>query len=399
MPFQVTLEGSMYDALYLNKLKYSDGLRAYSTSGVISWLSDTRFRIVLPANDNIGTKILWTYPNYYGCLLTQTKVWTQSFYEIKYQMKNLGTLVFGYTRESVSNEEIRADSITIAPGNFTATLPASILNFTKPYTAIITTPGEYTFTYIKSGYSTATKKVVVKQWQEGDDVQPVMVNAELTLLSGQYYGYLSGDVKVDINTPNQNVDAKATISGGGFVVKTKTDHNGNYFFHLPIGTYTVKFSKDGYESTSITVSITAGNTVRYGVVLMESKAVIAGNIVYKGSYNVNGTVRLDLLDRKSRQSETQFISASENRFRFASLSKGDYKIIASLDGSPPLYGNTHWFSLDNNERKKTFIELAPHTNNSLTGDEIRMLSTVQPRKDITKLFDGAEAHLTTIGSL
>lgn len=390
----------MWDALYLNKLKHSDGLQCYATAGcTVSWPTDTKWQVVKPTNTGIGSQILLTYPNYYSVLFTQIKEYESANYEYEYQMKPLGTIVFGYVQESVTKQILVPDSITITPGNFTVTLPQSTQ---QPYQVIITTPGEYVFTYSKSGYSTATKTVIVKQWKDGDDIKPIQVLAELTLLSGKYVGYVSGTVTMSGGLANAGVTIKA-VSGADNVVTT-SDDKGNYYMVLPVGDYAITYKKSGFESRTVAVKVLAGKTIVYNMWLEETYSLVLGIAKYSGQCEAT-EIRFDLFNPRWQSSKTVYVPFSIGdptgvvaSFRFNIASPGKYKVSAIVNSIVPLYGQTRWFDIGVKERKNVVITLATNTGD-LTASEIQTLTNPPARQDITYPTVGEMAILTTQQSL
>ncbi len=121
---------------------------------------------------------------------------------------------------------------------------------------------QYEFTFELKGYYTTT--VVFGNYSALDTVK-------LTSKDGR----LSGKVISSDNTPLPDVRVDAYLkveSGTQYVGNTYTDDKGNFSMELQEGSYELRFNKDGYETTSTTITISKDvMTVLKDPIIMEKK--------------------------------------------------------------------------------------------------------------------------------
>ena len=102
------------------------------------------------------------------------------------------------------------------------------------------------------------------------NVSPASSSVNVTTQAAASNGTLNGTV----SSSKGGILAKAavTIKYSGTNHTASTDSSGNYSFsNIPPGTYTVKYSDQGYNSLSVSLSITAGNTTTKNVTLVSRK--------------------------------------------------------------------------------------------------------------------------------
>lgn len=125
--------------------------------------------------------------------------------------------------------------------------------------------GDYKFVFSKDGYNEKTLDVQVKN---GDD-QVLVITME------NDNGILSASVISSDNTPLPDVRVDAYLkaeSGTQYVGNTYTDDKGNFSMELQGGSYELRFNKDGYETTSTTITISKDvMTVLKDPIIMEKE--------------------------------------------------------------------------------------------------------------------------------
>lgn len=120
------------------------------------------------------------------------------------------------------------------------------------------TAGTYTLSFSKSGYSDATQEVSVVTGQTA------RVNVFMKLPSA-ITGTISGTIK-DYDNGQLISNCNVSLSPGG-VSKTSSSSGTYEFSELAPGSYSLTFSKAGYEDSNSTVTVTAGKTSTADVLL------------------------------------------------------------------------------------------------------------------------------------
>jgi hypothetical protein len=140
--------------------------------------------------------------------------------------------------------------------------------------------------------------------------------------------------KVDVNG---NALGNVLVSLVGFTVNRTTDANGAWYFNeiSPLTTYVINFSKDGYQTTSITLQpLGEGLFEVDDVVMTESEAPIGiqspalwGTVVDKNGQPLNGVSVLLVQDSLS------YITSSDGKWVFSDLkTQYGYTAVFSKDG-------------------------------------------------------------------
>ncbi|WP_448566868.1 TonB-dependent receptor [Thalassotalea ganghwensis] len=95
------------------------------------------------------------------------------------------------------------------------------------------------------------------------------LGAPVAIASDKTMGSVEGVVAVESGNSLANVDVTLKHNTKGIVKKTQTDENGQFDLKgLPIGSYTVTFSKNGYQTVSeAQINISAGNTASFDVAM------------------------------------------------------------------------------------------------------------------------------------
>lgn len=344
MPFPVTIQGTMMGVLNLEPLRHSKGLEIIASAGVIiSWESDTVFKIVLPSNENIGTQIQWSFPKYHYTTWTQTQNLVQTMYSISHQMQVKHCIVSGIVTEKVTNEELVDFDIKVTEVTTQKTYPVvdvteiSVLGF-----YVILPPGVYNFEFSKRGYFSDVKQVTVSP---GDTLENC--GGELELKSGKYFGSVTGSVlELDgNNTPISGCTVRA------FSYTTTTDANGYYSLTLPVGNYSLSFTKNKYISERKPISILAGRSFSYQMRL--EKVFISGTLEYEGADRSN--IRLDLFSKNTKNLSLDTIFVNGKTFEFGYTPHlGTCRIHARwYDVNEVRWGGvSHWFEVKRSGEKK-----------------------------------------------
>ncbi|MBI2084362.1 MAG: carboxypeptidase regulatory-like domain-containing protein [Candidatus Aenigmarchaeota archaeon] len=120
--------------------------------------------------------------------------------------------------------------------------------------------GSYTITASKSGYQTRVTTALVREFQTSNvfislaTISPVVTSGALS-------------VRVVDNFGNPLASARVDVSAPAFDPTEFTDSSGFAYFTLSPGAYTVAASKSGYQSSSRTASVFAGQTTFVTIVL------------------------------------------------------------------------------------------------------------------------------------
>ena len=364
MSFAVTITGTMKGVVETT-LKNSEGATLFCSLGgtTISWLTDTQFQIVLPTNENIGTKILWVMPNYFSKLWTQVGNFTQTSYEIDIWMEPKGTVVRGTVTESVSNALILDVTTTITPGSYSF-IPETL---NKNFYTVIYEAGTWESSFSKSGYSSTKLSFVTEQVTLENLNKTINLHPNLTLISGEYFGTISGNVLAGRkDAPCFGVDVSITNLSTSNVIRTRTDKNGDYSIYAPVGNYTILFSKIGYESQSGRVTITAGVTRYFSAYLPKTFPSIEGNISYLSAYTEGSDLQIILKRDDGQEVDRLFKTAGDTTYIFSGIQFiGRYRILAKtalLEAGIQLFFRTPYFSLK--DRQEKIIDLALDKKNT-----------------------------------
>ncbi len=192
------------------------------------------------------------------------------------------------------------------------------------------TPGNYTVTFDRPGYQSATRSV---------DLQPGQQLSGLAITMAPTTGSVSGMVS-DTNGPLGAVTVRVT--GPGDIDFTTTSASvgavGNYTFeNLPSpATYTLTFSKDGYVAQTLLKELGAGgagSVTGADTTLVASTARIRGVVQSATGQPVSGaTVTL------SDGSVSKVMLSADDplgRFEFSGVTPGAYTLTAVATGTSP----------------------------------------------------------------
>ncbi len=213
-----------------------------------------------------------------------------------------------------------------------------------------------------------------------------LVNAEAAVKKVMGQGSLSTSViSSDNNTGLSNVKVEAYLklkSGTQYVGNTYTDDKGNFSMELQSGSYELRFNKDGYKTTSTTITISKDvMTVLKDPVVMEKEISYnikeLGALIKQEASMNNGNIALKLwVPEDSLELTKKQVSEFENLFKdYADLqikvigaSKADAATMAIYDrySAADVYnfaGNfTHELLSKSNLAKVIFSEEVISTN-------------------------------------
>ncbi|MET0580001.1 MAG: carboxypeptidase-like regulatory domain-containing protein, partial [Ilumatobacteraceae bacterium] len=193
------------------------------------------------------------------------------------------------------------------------------------------TPGQYTLTYAKEGYESATRTVTLAAGQQLPD---------LGVMLAPTTGSISGTVSEDLVGPAGGITV--SIAGPDIDFSTTTtsgDPAGVYFFEqLPVpATYTLTYTKPGLVSQTRLVDLDPlnGSADVSGVdaTMIPSTAVVGGIVRNAaGSPLAGAAVALSNgTDVRQVRSATDPLGA----FEFSAVDPGAYTLTASLPGTTP----------------------------------------------------------------
>jgi len=187
--------------------------------------------------------------------------------------------------------------------------------------------GSYTVQASKTGYTTGSSSVTV--------AEAATTDVTLTLQLIPSTGDLKITVKTSTGTPLAGISVTLTTQPSGQSTLTKTcDSNGKATFSgvLP-GSYTVQASKDGYNSASGTVSVTAGGVAELAITLQATPTKGDLKIIVKESSGaIISGVSVSSTSQPGGQSALSGTSASDGSVTFTGLAVGNYTLQVSKSG-------------------------------------------------------------------
>ena len=155
--------------------------------------------------------------------------------------------VSGTVTDSLSGAGIPNANVSLSPGG-----QATTTDLSGAFSIAGVNQGTYTVTASAIGYQSASTSVTVTAGKKS--------NVNLKLAGPANNGSIQGTVK-DNATGNVIAAAILALSPGG--LSSVTDASGAYSFpNVPAGTYTLTASAVGYQSQSVQVSVTAGQTTK-----------------------------------------------------------------------------------------------------------------------------------------
>ena len=202
--------------------------------------------------------------------------------------------------------------VSLAPGGKSVATGA---NGTFEFSKL--TPGEYTITFRKEGYTDKSQVVTV--------IAGKTINVDVII--GNSYGDIKGTVKDEKGLLE---NCQVSLSPGSQTVMTGA--NGTFeFSKLAPGSYTVTFKKEGYTDKSETVTVVAGKTTDISTVLQYAYGSIKGLVRDQddNSFIANCLVSLS-------PGGSSVTTGSDGSFEFKDLSAGDYTLNFKKTGYPDM---------------------------------------------------------------
>lgn len=213
--------------------------------------------------------------------------------------------------------DIGADPVTI--GSVTSTSPG---NF---YLMKINIPGiAASGLNVYGGANTimATSTAVNGLWKVEVDADET-INVKLPAIK-----YVSGTVKDASGTAVPDATVHLENTSTGEAVEVKADSSGNYTTRVSAGTYLTQADKDGYVSTSTSVTVSADGALGdSATAVMASSLTISGTITVAGTAASGATVKAARLGGGTITATT----ASDGTYSLKVIA-GDWKVSASYDG-------------------------------------------------------------------
>lgn len=190
-------------------------------------------------------------------------------------------------------------------------------------------PGTYTLRATATGFSADTESIVLNEV-----VQPGRVDFQLATLPDQQRGTISGRVTDAQGNELEGVTVRVT-AGPSTGQTTTTDDDGDYVISdLPVGTYSLSFTRSGFAGRTITgVNVTNGQTTVLDVALTGT-AVGTGSLAGVVRDDETGSVLSGVTVRLSRNSTVVGTTTTnaQGRYTFLDLEAGTYSVRFSLDG-------------------------------------------------------------------
>lgn len=182
-------------------------------------------------------------------------------------------------------------------------------------------PGVYTVSASKDGYDGMSSDVNVTAGEQ--------VEVEITLTPVVTpTGSIAGTVK----DGDGNVLSGVTVSAGG--TTTTTDSQGQYTISdLDPGSYTVNFTKDGYNSVVLYADVVSGSTTTLNATLEKEDEPTTGMIEGKViDMNGDGIANASVSFARRIGTSSTTTTDSKGNFSFQDVTPGDYRVTASKTG-------------------------------------------------------------------
>ncbi len=254
----------------------------------------------------------------------------------------MGTYKFLFTKPGYENEEIdniviiagknnSIPKITMTPsagtvfGNTGMSLvDVSMKNSNNGQTTVVTsgTDGNYLFTNVKAGTYTLT---FAKKGYENYVLEDIVISAgqsmELPRIS---LVPLLGSVKGKTNVGEVGI---VLLSGETIKYSAASDVNGEFIINsVENGSYTIRFSKNGYNTLSKEISVLSGETtIVTDIVLKALYGSVFGNVSL-------ANVTISLLDTSGNPLGKTTRSLSDGSFSMSNIDVGAYRLEFSKEG-------------------------------------------------------------------
>jgi streptogramin lyase len=195
-------------------------------------------------------------------------------------------------------------------------------------------PGVYKFKAGKTEYLDSTSdSVTVTAGGSADVLIDVIQESLATLLSVRV---------VDVfDSPIEGVDVETTnVPNGPWLMRGTTNSNGIVYGYPEVaGAYTLKASKTGYETKSVTTSVNVGGVTEVTIILEVAKGNL--RVVVKDSSGAPVSLALvNLVTMPSGQAALSDLTDSNGVLSFTRVLIGDYVVQASKNGYAQVLSGT-----------------------------------------------------------
>lgn len=230
--------------------------------------------------------------------------------------------------------------------------------------------------YVLRNLQTGTYSVTFQNDEFGErTVTGIRVTAPTTTVVDVSLGDVSTGTGIAGNVTDTNgaVLSGVTVTvlqGSTVVTSGSTDAEGNYTFaDLNAGTYSVRFTKTGYQSiTRGSVQVTAGQLTTVDVQLTATQAQtgsITGTVTDNSGRAVAGAT-VDLLVQGSVSRATT--TSSSGTFQFASVAAGSYGVRVTAGNLPPV---TQTITVTAGQTTRVNFVVQPNSGAGSVGGQVR----------------------------
>jgi protocatechuate 3,4-dioxygenase beta subunit len=299
-----TISGQVTDAgdsSAISGVRVSDGIRTYFTDSAGKYTIDNvppgSYQVVADKEGYESSSLMVTV------LEETTTVADFSLSQI---------IVLGSITGTVTDTE---DGSPVAGATVTDGTRTTTTDATGEYNIANMPPGTYQVTASKSGYESSSLTVTVSA--------EITAVANLSLTRIIVAGAITGTVN---DAEDGSPVAGATVSDG--IRTTTTDSTGKYTIaDVPPGTYQVTASKSGYESSSLTVTVSEENSAVANLSL--NKIVILGTIAGTVTDTEDGS---PIVGAKVTDGTRTTTTDSTGKYTIANVPPGTYQVTASKAG-------------------------------------------------------------------
>lgn len=187
-------------------------------------------------------------------------------------------------------------------------------------------PGTYTLSASHDDYATRTVNPVIVSPSEELTIDAIVLTKEVLPFSGK--------VTLEGESDHSNVLVSATsVTDADLVYSTTTDREGSYSFEsMKVGTYDLRFSKDGYDPIETRIVVVAGVSGSFDATLTRATGIITGTVLLESTDDCSGiTVTATKSDETGVRYSTT--TSADGSFVITGIEKaGTYLITASKSG-------------------------------------------------------------------
>ena len=231
----------------------------------------------------------------------------------------------GTVKDVTSNTPISNATVQLKNGNQVAY--ETTTNNTGDYSIQNIQAGTYLLVTAKSGYLPAEESITLNAGQS-------VTGENISLSPQQVNGSLSGKIR-NANTNNPVATAVIQLLNGNQVSYEVTSNaSGNYSFqNVQAGTYSLRVSKGGYETTEKNVSLAAGQSITGRDIILtpvSTSGSLSGTIRDANTNNPVATAVVQLLN--GNQVSYEVTSNASGNYSFQNVQAGTYNLRVSKDG-------------------------------------------------------------------